>query len=65
MKPSKADKQEKLHKDLMEMDMGMEVEKEHDDLTGGDKKKKKMIVDAHLKEDKKYYTKLKKMEEHG
>ncbi len=63
--PSKADKQEKLHNDLMEMDLGMEVEKEHDDLTGGDKKKKKMIVDAHLKEDKKYYSKLKKMEEHG
>ena len=59
---SKADKQEKLHKDLMEMDMGMEVEKEHDDLTGGDKKKTKMIVDAHLKEDKNYYTKLKKVE---
>jgi hypothetical protein len=62
-KQSKADKQEKLHNDLMEMDMGMEVEKEHDDVTGGDPKKKKMIVDAHLKEDKKYYSKLKKMEE--
>jgi len=60
---TKADKEEKLNKDLRELNMGMEVEKEHDDLTGGDKKKTKMIVDAHLKEDKKYYSKLKKMEE--
>jgi hypothetical protein len=72
---SKGDKEEKLNKDLMEADMekeepeedqakmGMEIEKEHDDLTGGDKKKTKMIVDAHLKEDKKYYSKLKEMEE--
>jgi hypothetical protein len=68
---SKGDKEEKLNKDLREADMeeedeekiGMEIEKEHDDLTGGDKKKIKMIVDAHLKEDKKYYSKLKEMEE--
>ncbi len=69
----KADKEEKLNKDLKEAELenekpedqvklGMEIEKEHDDLTGGDKKKTKMIVDAHLKEDKKYYSKLKKME---
>lgn len=36
----------------------MEVEKEHDDLTRGDKRKTRMIVDAHLKEDPEYYTKL-------
>jgi len=42
--------------------MGMEKEKEHDDLTKGDPKKIKMIVDAHLKEDPEYYTKLEKME---
>ena len=60
---SKGDKEEKLNKDLKEMDLGMEVEEEHDDLTGGDEKKKKMIVMAHLKEDKNYYSKLKEMEE--
>lgn len=43
--------------------IGMEVEKEHDDLTKGDPKKIRMIVDAHIKEDPKYYEKLKKMEE--
>jgi hypothetical protein len=76
MKKTKADKEEKLNKDLKEADLekedekeedqiklGMEIEKEHDDLTGGDKKKIRMIVDAHLKEDKKYYSKLKEMEE--
>jgi len=70
---TKSDKQEKLHKDLMEADLedevdqvklGMEVEKEHKDLTGGDKKKTRMIVDAHLKEDKEYYSHLQKMEKH-
>lgn len=43
--------------------IGMEMEKEHNDLTGGDEKKIRMIVDAHMKEDPKYYEKLKKMEE--
>jgi len=43
--------------------MGMEVEKEHDDLTDGDPKKIRMIVDAHLKECPDYYTKLAKMED--
>jgi hypothetical protein len=70
---TKSDKQEKLHKDLMEADLedevdqvklGMEVEQEHKDLTGGDKKKTRMIVDAHLKEDEEYYTHMKKMEKH-
>ena len=44
--------------------LGMEIEQEHKDLTGRDKKKTRMIVDAHLKEDAKYYSHLKKMEEH-
>jgi len=75
MKKTKADKEEKLKKDLMDAEvenedeeedqvkLGMDIEKEHDDLTGGDPKKTRMIVDAHLKEDKKYYSKLKEMEE--
>lgn len=71
MKKTKGDKEQQLHNDLMEADMedeedqvklGMEVEKEHKDLTGGDEKKTRMIVDAHLKEDPKYYTHLKHME---
>jgi hypothetical protein len=73
MKQTKGDKEEKLNKDLKEADMekeekpdqvklGMEVEKEHADLTGGDAKKTRMIVDAHLKEIPDYYSRLKEME---
>jgi hypothetical protein len=43
--------------------MGMKVEKEHDDLTGGKKKLTRMIVNAHLKEIPDYYNRLVKMEE--
>jgi len=73
-KPSKGDKEENLNKNLKEADlekeekpdqvkMGMEVEKEHNDLTSGDPKLVKMIVMAHLKEIPDYYTRLKEMEE--
>ena len=41
---------------------GMIVEKEHKDLVGSDKKKRAMIVKAHLIEGKNYYTLLEKME---
>jgi hypothetical protein len=43
-----------------EVGMGMEMEKEHDDITKGDKKKRAKIVKAHLKEKPDYYTRLKK-----
>lgn len=43
-----------------QMKMGMEVEKEHNDITHGDKKMIKKIAEAHLREDPKYYTKLEK-----
>ena len=45
-----------------EMKKGMEVEKEHNDITKGDKEMIHKIVMAHLKEDKHYYSKLEKME---
>ena len=38
----------------------LEVEKEHNDITHGDKKMIKKIAEAHLREDPKYYTKLEK-----
>jgi hypothetical protein len=47
-----------------EFERGMIVEKEHKDLIGNDKKKRAMIVNAHLKEDKNYYSLLEKMEKH-
>jgi hypothetical protein len=47
---------------MTEFDRGMEVEKEHKDLIGNDKKKRAMIVNAHLKENPKYYTLLEKLE---
>lgn len=56
------DKEEKEF-DENQVKLGMDIEKEHDDLTGGDKRKTRMIVDAHLKEDKKYYTHLQEMED--
>jgi hypothetical protein len=40
--------------------MGLQIEKEHNDITHGNKKITRKIVNAHLKEDPKYYTKLKK-----
>ncbi len=50
-------------KNKNQVKIGMDVEKEHKDITKGDKKLTRKIVDAHLKEDPNYYTKLKKMEE--
>jgi hypothetical protein len=47
---------------MSEYSKGMEVEKEHKDLTGNSLKKRAMIVNAHLREDPKYYTLLAKME---
>jgi len=54
---------------IEELIMGMEVEKEHDgrmgkdtDVVGGDFTKVLKITVAHLREDPKYYTKLKKIE---
>jgi Protein of unknown function (DUF5661) len=49
---------------MTEFERGMEVEKEHKDLIGNDKKKRAMIVNAHLKEHKNYYTLLEKVEKH-
>jgi len=47
---------------MTEFSKGMEVEKEHKDLIGNDKKKRAMIVNAHLREGKNYYSILEKME---
>lgn len=47
---------------MTEFEKGMEVEKEHKDLIGNDKKKRAMIVNAHLAEGKNYYSLLEKME---
>lgn len=49
--------------DTKQFDMGMQVELEHKDVTGGDPKLTAMIARAHLKEDPKYYTHLKEMED--
>jgi hypothetical protein len=54
---------EKNEKPKDQIKIGMEMEKEHNDLTGGDAKKTRMIVDAHLREIPDYYTRLKEMEE--
>jgi hypothetical protein len=43
--------------------MGMDVEKEHQDVTHGDTQMTAKIAAAHLREDPKYYSKLKKVEE--
>ena len=55
--------------DVKELQMGMKVEEEHSgkmgkdtDVTGGDPVKVLKIAVAHLREDPKYYTKLKKIE---
>jgi len=48
---------------MTEFSKGMQVEKEHKDLIGNDKKKRAMIVAVHLKENKKYYTLLERLEE--
>lgn len=45
--------------DLDEFAMGLTVEREHDDITGGDMKQIAKIVLAHLREVPDYYTKLK------
>ena len=47
---------------MSEVSMGMEVELEHRDITKGDKKMTRKIVNAHLKEDPMYYTHLEEME---
>ena len=44
---------------LHQVKVGMGVEKEHKDVTGGDPVKTFKIVVAHLDEDPNYYTKLK------
>ncbi len=46
--------------DFNEFYMGMIVELEHQDVTGGDLRKTAMIAAAHLKEVSNYYTLLKK-----
>lgn len=48
---------------MTEFSKGMQVEKEHKDLIGNDKKKRAMIVNAHLTENPAYYTLLAKMED--
>ncbi len=55
--------------DVKELQMGMKVEKEHDgrmgkdtDVVNGDLTVVLKIAVAHLREDPKYYTKLKKIE---
>jgi hypothetical protein len=58
----------KIPKQLKKFDkkqakMGMDVEKEHQDVTHGDAQMTAKIAASHLKEDPKYYTKLNKMEE--
>lgn len=58
----------KIPKQLKKFDkkqakIGMEVEKEHQDVTHGDQTLTAKIAASHLKEDPEYYTKLKKMEE--
>ena len=49
--------------DKKQAKIGMEVEKEHQDVTHGDQTLTAKIAASHLKEDPKYYTKLKKVEE--
>ncbi len=49
--------------DAAQAKMGMSVEKEYDDVTEGDPTLTAKIAAAHLKEDPKYYTKLKQVEE--
>jgi hypothetical protein len=48
--------------DMNEFKIGMEVEREHDDVTNGDKTMTAKIALAHLRELPDYYTRLKKME---
>lgn len=55
----------KLHTtkvDPVQFFMGLNVELEHINVTGGNLKKTALLVLAHLKEDPKYYTKLQDME---
>ena len=44
--------------DIDEVMKGIQVEREHNDLTGGDPVKMAEIVRAHLDEDSRYYSKL-------
>ena len=61
---------EKYNVDLDQLKMGIKVEKEHDGRMGKDTdvvKKQEDIVKiavAHIREDPKYYTKLKTIEDH-
>lgn len=48
--------------DVEQFRMGLDVEMEHQDVTGGDPETTGKIALAHLKEMSDYYTKLKKME---
>jgi hypothetical protein len=48
--------------DPKQVQMGMQVEREHDDVTGGNKRLIRKIVNAHLRELPDYYTRLAKME---
>lgn len=63
----KSTEAEKLSKELnvplSEVEMGMKEELEHKDVTQGDPVETAKIVAAHLKEDKEYYTKLKRVME--
>ncbi len=43
-----------------EVDAGLDVEKEHDDITKGNRVKRLKIANAHLKERPDYYELLKK-----
>lgn len=45
--------------DRRQVAMGMKEEREHDDVTGGDPRLTRKIVDAHLRETPDYYSKLK------
>jgi len=49
--------------DMREFTRGLNIEREHDDVTNGDWKIIAKIVIAHLKEIPDYYTRLAKMEE--
>ncbi len=51
--------------DPKEMEMGIKEETEHSETVGGDKEKIKQIVLDHLREDPKYYTKLRSVMKAG
>jgi hypothetical protein len=60
---SKKDVLKKVIKfDPKQVRMGMKVEREHNSVTGGDKRLIRQIVYDHLRELPDYYTRLAKME---